>query len=89
MSKPQAPPISLEKETKLLWKPRWKGWFHAARKATENINNKKNNLDLPVWVPNGSVSGCQFTIPSGLIGTLWCWFIFQYHKRRKTRKASK
>ena len=20
-------------------------------------------LDLPVWVPNGSVSGCQFTIP--------------------------
>ena len=26
---------------------------------------------LPVWASNGSVTGCHFTIPYGLTGTVW------------------
>ncbi len=33
----------------------WSGWGVA--------NGEIRLLDLPVWVPNGSVTGCQFTIP--------------------------
>lgn len=33
-------------------------------------------LDFPVWLPNGSNTGCQFSIPQGLIGTCWKVHIF-------------
>ena len=46
-------------------------------------------LDLPVWMPNGSVTGCQFTILEGLTQKTWrfgsnesplqTYMIFRFH----------
>ena len=44
-------------------------YFFLATFTIKKINEMY--LDLPVWVPNGSVTGCQFAIPEGITGTPW------------------
>ena len=55
--------------------------------------------DLPVWLPNGFNTGCQFTIPWGLVGTCWkvhifvpkikagsYWYLSKWMKEASSRK---